>query len=295
MKKMYADGLGDGINSWGGGAEMSGGKKGFSSVWQNKKQIDDLLPVIAESGFHGIEPTFIPGAIPSPQYYKREAVELATRCRDLGLEIPSLRGGVGFWDTIPSPDPRERAEAIEHGKRALECLALLGGKTLLVVPGRMRKDTPYEEHWKRVVDFSRQAGEIAAGFGITIGLENVEARFPLSVRDWRDLLAEIDHPHIRIYFDVGNVFWLGLGYPEHWIMSFKSWICALHFKDATFAGELRNLLAGDIDWKAVIEALHRMRYEGWISVEPNWYHHAPERLPARLSADLDAILTLDAI
>jgi hexulose-6-phosphate isomerase len=274
---------------------MSGVKKGFSSVWQNEKQIEDLLPAIADSGFHGIEPTFNPGAIPSPQHYKREAVQLATRCRDLGVEIPSLRGGGGFWDTIPSPDTRERAEAIEHGKRALECLALLGGKRLLVVPGRMRSDTSYEEHWKRVVDFSRQAGEIAAGYGITIGLENVEARFPLSVRDWRDLLAEIDHPNIRIYFDVGNVFWLGLGYPEQWLVSLKSWICALHFKDATFAGELRNLLAGDIDWRAVNRALRRIHYEGWISVEPNWYHYAPERLPARLSADLDAILALDEI
>ncbi|UCF97862.1 MAG: sugar phosphate isomerase/epimerase [Spirochaetaceae bacterium] len=272
---------------------MNGRKKGFSSVWQNESQIDDLLPVIAASGFHGIEPTFLPGAIPSPEKYRRQAAALVRRCRDLGLQIPSLRGGRGFWDTIPSPDSRERAEAIEHGKRALECLALLGGKTLLVVPGRMRSDTPYEEHWKRVVDFARQAGEIAAGYGITIGLENVEARFPLSVRDWRDLLVEIDSPRVRFYFDVGNVFWLGLGYPEQWLVSLKSWICALHFKDAMFGKELRNLLAGDIDWRAVNRALGQINYQGWICVEPNWYQYAPQRLPARLSADLDAILALE--
>jgi hexulose-6-phosphate isomerase len=126
----------------------------------------------------------------------------------------------------------------------------------------------------------------------TLWLENVEARFPLSVRDWGDLLAEIDHPNVRIYFDVGNVFWLGLGYPEQWLISLKDWICALHFKDATFGGQLKNLLAGDIDWRAVNGALNQMNYEGWISVEPDWYRYAPKRLPARLSADLDAILSL---
>jgi hexulose-6-phosphate isomerase len=142
------------------------------------------------------------------------------------------------------------------------------------------------------VDFSRNIGEIAAGYGIIVGLENVEARFPLSVRDWDDLLAEIDHPNVRLYLDVGNVFWLGLGYPEQWLLALKEWICALHFKDATFGGRLAHLLAGDIDWPAVNGALEQINYQGWISVEPQWYRYAPERLPQRLSADLDAILRL---
>jgi hexulose-6-phosphate isomerase len=142
------------------------------------------------------------------------------------------------------------------------------------------------------VEFSRTIGEIAAEYGITIGLENVEALFPLSVRDWRDLLTEIDHPSVRIYLDIGNVFWLGLGYPEQWLIYLREWICALHFKDATFGGHLRDLLAGDIDWPAVNRALGRIHYRGWISVEPEWYRHAPHRLPPRLSADLDAILSL---
>jgi hexulose-6-phosphate isomerase len=271
---------------------MKDRKKGFSSVWDSEKQVDDLLPAIAESGFHGIEPTFIPGALPSPHGYEEEAPLLRRRCEALGLEIPSMRGGRGFWDTVPSPDPGERVAALEHGKRALECLAMLGGKILLVVPGRMRRDTTYEEHWMRVVEFSRRMGDLAAEYGITVGLENVEARFPISVRDWRDLLAEIDHPSVRLYLDVGNVLWLGLGYPEQWLLALKDWICALHFKDATFGGQLSNLLAGDIDWSAVSRALDRINYAGWISVEPEWYRHAPKRLPARLSADLDAILSL---
>ena len=99
-------------------------KKGFSSVWESEKQIDELLPAIAESGFHGIEPTFIPGAVPSPHGYAGEARLLRGRCEALGLEIPSMRGGRGFWDTVPSPDPAERAAALEHGKLALECLAM---------------------------------------------------------------------------------------------------------------------------------------------------------------------------
>ena len=118
-----------------------------------------------------------------------QAKTLARRCRDLGLQIPSYEGGGTILGDHPFSGACQRAGALEHAKKALECLAILGGRTLLVVPGRIHPDVPYEDHWKRVVDFAQEAGEIANRLGIVIGLENVEARFPLSVREWNDLLG----------------------------------------------------------------------------------------------------------
>ncbi len=270
-------------------------RKGFSSQWSGEQQLDELLPHIAAAGFDGIEPTFNPGAYPSPEDYGRQAPELRRRCEALGLQVHGLRAGRFPWASIPSPDASERAAALEHIGRALECVSLMGGDVLLVVPGQARPDVSYAEHWRYVVDFARAAGELAAARGLTIGLENVEARFPLSVRDWKDLLMEIDHPQVRMYLDVGNVTWLGLGYPEQWIRELGRLVCRVHFKDATFGGGLRNLLAGDVDWSAVTAALSATGYAGWISVEPEWYRHAPARLAERLSRDLDAILDLERI
>jgi L-ribulose-5-phosphate 3-epimerase len=267
-------------------------QKGFSSLWRTEEEINRLLPEIASAGFAGIEPTFNSGAIPSPESYPDQAKNLAQRSRDLGLKIPSLRGGLRFWDTIPSPDPSEREQALEHAKKAFECLALMGGKTLLIVPGRIRPDVPYEEHWKRVVDFAYGAGEMAKAYGMGVGLENVEARFPLSVKEWKDLLDEIKHPRVRMYLDVGNVSWLGLGFPEQWILSLGDRICQVHFKDARFGKTLGNILEGEVNWSQVMGALKKINYQGWISVEPEWYPFAPWRLPERLSKDLDAIFLL---
>jgi sugar phosphate isomerase/epimerase len=267
-------------------------KKGFSSQWRSEEELERLLPAIASAGFAGIEPTFNTGAIPSPESYPMQAKRMAERCRHLGLQIPSMRGGGRFWETIPSPEAAQRALAREHAKRALECLAILGGKTLLVVPGRIHPDIPYEDHWNRAVEFAQEVGEIANRFGIVIGLENVEARFPLSVREWNQMLAEVNHPAVRMYLDVGNVFWLGLGFPEQWIFSLKERICQVHFKDASFGKSLCHLLEGEVNWKGVARALRSIGYQGWISVEPEWYPFAPERLPERLSKDLDAIFAL---
>lgn len=101
-------------------------QKGFSSLWHREEDLALLLPAIASAGFAGIEPTFNSGAVPSPESYGIQAKMLSKRCRDLGLMIPSMRGGIRFWDTIPSPNPAKRAEALEHAKCAFECLSIRG-------------------------------------------------------------------------------------------------------------------------------------------------------------------------
>lgn len=265
-------------------------RKAFSSQWEDTDQLDRLLGSIAQAGFDGIEPTFNPGAIPSPQSWRDQAEDLKHRCADLGLSIPSMRGGGQFWKSIPAEDAASRRGAVDYAREALDCLAALGGNVLLVVPGMRLPGVTYRDHWQRVLDFARSAGDEAAARGLTIGLENVEARFPLSVRDWRDLLGDIDHPAVRMYLDVGNVVWLDAGYPEHWLRELADHVVQVHFKDAHRGRMLRNLLAGDVNWPAVACALRAIGYDGWVCCEPEWYRHAPWRLPERLARDMDTIL-----
>jgi len=262
--------------------------------------MDSYLPAIASAGFDGIEPTFVDGAIPSPIAGSgpplAEAKELRKRCDDLGLDIPSLRAGRVPWTTIPSADPQERKTALDHTRRAFECLKVMGGTVLLVVPGARTQSVDYQTHWLRVVEYARAAAKIAAEFDGRIGFENVEARFPVSELDWKALIDEIDNDRVGMYLDVGNVVWLGFGYPDQWIHTLSNRIVQVHFKDAnyrlhgaTLHSEVRQVLDGEVDWKSVIEALAEIRYEGWISVEPEAYHQFPHRLPLHLAANLAEI------
>ena len=209
-----------------------------------------------------------------------------------------MRGGRLPWTTIPSDDPAQRERALDHTRRALEALEIMSGSVLLVVPGMRSPEDDYQTHWKRVVEYGQRAGEIAAEFDMRIGLENVEARFPTSELDWRRLLEEIASPRVGIYLDVGNVLWMGLGYPEQWIRTLADLIIQVHFKDANYRlqppaihAEVRHLLDGDVDWAAVMAALESVGYHGWVSVEPQSYRHLPEQLPRRLSCDLDVLLS----
>ena len=267
-------------------------KTGFSTLWSATTATESLLSAIADAGFDGMEPTFNPGAIPSPAGYREEAPILKALCDSAGLAVPGMRGGRLFWGAIPSTSTLERAKAIEHCRRALDAVAMMGGDLLLVVPGEASAAVPYEDHWKRVVEFSDSAVRLAREFGVRIGLENTEALFPASLTDWKQLLIEINDPWIGMYLDIGNITWLEKGNPAEWIRELSQWLVRIHFKDS-FAGKcIVNILEGDVDWNSVMGALREIGYDGWVLVEPDWFKIMPERLPQQLAGHLKAILQL---
>ncbi|MBL7005757.1 MAG: sugar phosphate isomerase/epimerase [Spirochaetia bacterium] len=267
-------------------------KFGFSTTWDDLNHLEKLLPVIAEVGFDGVEPTFIKGKLPSPEGFARESEMLKAFAGNYGLSIPSMRGGKVFWSTIAHEEESVRELGVEHARKGLEAVSIMGGDLLLVVPGELNSAVPYETHWKRVVDFARIAGDIAASKGMHIGLENTEAGFPANLSDWKQLLQEINHAHVGMYLDIGNIVWLDLGDPAQWIKELAPWIKRIHFKDGCRGERLVQLLEGEVDWPLVMAALRSIEWDDWIIAEPDWYRWAPEVVPKHVKASLDAIRQL---
>jgi hexulose-6-phosphate isomerase len=85
----------------------------------------------------------------------------------------------------------------------------------------------------------------------------------------RDFIDRVNYPYVGCYFDVGNV--LRTSYPEHWIRVLGSRIKKIHFKDyrinvGTLDGFV-ELLTGDVDFPAVVDALQDIGYDGWCIAE----------------------------
>jgi L-ribulose-5-phosphate 3-epimerase len=101
--------------------------------------------------------------------------------------------------------------------------------------------------------------------------------------------------HIRVHFDTGNV--MLFQFPEHWIPIVGSRIKNVHFKEFSKKGtdhtleSFRTLLDGTTNWPAVMDALERAGYEGYVTFE--YFHpflHYPEALIEQSSDALDRIL-----
>lgn len=243
-------------------------KKGLSIYFADQTIASECIKYCSEAGFDGIEPTLGEIAMPSVSDAVNDARELHRQCGDNGLRIPSLRGGRFFWDSFCADNKKERECTVEYGKMALDCLNELGGKVLLIVPGQKCNKDKKSEQWGWAVELTQRLGEEAQKRNVMIGLENVEALFPDTLEEWWQLLNDINHPHVGMYLDVGNVVWLEAGDPVEWLEQLQPWIKQIHFKDAIPGKDLVPLSEGDVSWSEVMRTIEDVDYNGWILTEP---------------------------
>src|SRR5690606_27691514 len=120
----------------------------------------------------------------------------------------------------------------------------------------------------------------AESAGVSIAIENVWNKFLLSPLEMRSFIDATGSSYVGSYFDVGNV--VVNGYPEHWIRILGHRIKKVHFKDyRRQAGGLHgfvDLLAGDVNYPAVVEALKAIGYNNFVTAEmiPPYAHHAEQ-------------------
>ena len=108
-------------------------------------------------------------------------------------------------------------------------------------------------------------------------------------------MEEISSPYVGVYFDVGNIIYIG--YPEQWIEILGSHIKKIHFcdyrADQSGIGAFVDLFAGDVDFKAVMAALGIIGYDDYVTLEmlPNYKEYPYVSLYANKPA-MDMIVAL---
>ena len=239
-----------------------------------------------KAGYDGVEPVMSASGYLNPSTSQKEILAMRRMAEDLGLEIPSV-GVWSLWENnLVSDQESIRNKAFSIVQKQIEAAHLLGADTILVVPGyvgcsfaskpeKIRYDIAYERSQDALSRLSRDAQQA----GVAIGIENVWNRFLLSPLEIRRFLDEIGSDCVGMYLDVGNVIYTG--YPEQWIELLAGRIKKLHMSDYRFdqagIGAFVDLFAGDVDFPAVAEAIAKIGYDDYITLEmlPN-YKQFPE-------------------
>jgi hexulose-6-phosphate isomerase len=276
-------------------------KKGvsFFSFAQNV-DIREASEVVKKAGYDGFEPVLTDQGSLSMASTGRELREIQKIAEDLGLEIPSV-GAWNLWShNLAGDDPKEAQAASDIVKKQIDCAWALGADTVLVVPGWVgapfangvvRYDRAYENAQKALAKLA----PYAEGAGVAIAVENVWNKFLLSPREMRIFLDEIASPFVGAYFDVGNIVYVG--YPDQWIEILGHRIKKLHFcdyrADQAGLGAFVDLLAGDVDFAAVMRSVRAVGYDDYITVEflPN-YRAFPYQSIINAGLSLDTILAI---
>ena len=276
-------------------------KKGIS-IWSFPAQtLNESFALAKKAGFEGVEVALDEknGEI-TLSSTEKDLLEVKKQANDNGIELYSVASGLYWSYFLNDDDEAQRSKAQDIVKKQLEVASVLGCQTILVIPGCVNADfaapgkvMDYERCYNRSLESINKVKDYAAQYKVEIGLENVWNKFLLSPLEMRNFIDAVDSEWVGSYFDVGNT--LYCGYPEHWINALGKRIKKVHFKDYRVqAGGLHgfvDLLAGDVNYPAVVEALNGIGYDGWVTAEmiPNYKYHT-ETIIYNTSKSMDAIL-----
>ncbi|MCJ7841272.1 sugar phosphate isomerase/epimerase [Lederbergia sp. NSJ-179] len=223
---------------------------------------------------------------------KEEALKIKALAEKYRIELRSLSTSLLWKMPLCSPDEQIRQQGIQVVKKMLEMASYIGMDTILLVPGAVSDQVSYEKCYKRSQDSIRELIPKAEKYGVKMGIENVWNKFLLSPLEMARYIDEFESDYVGAYFDVGNV--LQFGYPEQWIRLLGKRILKVHVKDFNISvgngAGFVPLLAGDVNWKAVIEALREIGYEDTLTAELSPYSLCPHTLADDTARHLDVIL-----
>ena len=250
----------------------------------------EKLQLARDAGFDGVELGNLNerGAV-TPEMTDDQVKALRPLFEDT-VPAHGMFAGDAWQVPLTSNDPAVRQRGLDLMYRSIEVGVLLGMSSLLIVPGIVNEEIPYDRAYDRAQEALRKLAERNKGTGLVPGIENVGNKLLLSPLETARFIDEIGDSAFGAYFDVGNI--LSIGYPDQWIRILGQRIKRIHVKDrkAGPTGGGATLLAGDVPWDRCMDELRAIGYDSYLTAEiPQFKHHAAESA-RQISRSLDVIM-----
>ncbi|RXZ79528.1 sugar phosphate isomerase/epimerase [Paenibacillaceae bacterium] len=265
--------------------------------------LKDAFGITKQLGFDGIE---IAAREPhlSPASSASRVREARLMSNELGLDIPVLAGYMGGFSTA---DDKACEQAFEAFQRLLDMAGELGSEAVRVQPGGPNAFLAAEAHYARAAHWINKCAAEAAKHRLRIVLEIHNESLIETADSAARLLSMIEHEHVGIIHDAGNMYITGTDYGRASIQKLGRRLFHVHMKDElliardgvlgsftslTERGEERFLPCrmgeGEVDYRSVMGALSEVGYDGWITLET----HAPFPAQERLAHDYHAVIAM---
>lgn len=220
-----------------------------------------LLPRLKEAGFDGVE-------LPMLEHPVKRDPALRTELERFRLEPTFCAVLPPGFNTIDG-DASVRLKTLAHWKDCIETAAELGGRLVAGplyapvghLPGRRRT----VEEWQRAVEIFQELSPLLDKTEVTLAIEPLnryETYFLNTAEDAAELCSQIGHPKVGILFDTyhANIEEKNLANA---IETAGPWLRHFHSceNDRGIPG------SGHIQWPPVFDALRKVGYDGWLTIE----------------------------
>jgi sugar phosphate isomerase/epimerase len=198
-----------------------------------------------------------------------------------GIEIVALHWLLAKTEGLhlTSPDAAVREKTTQYLVELARFCKDLGGSIMVFGSPKQRNLMPgvsREEGLKFATEVLRGAMPKLAKLGVVLALEPLSpgaTNFMRTAAEAVELAEMVDSPNCRLLLDCKAMVTEPTPIPDL-IRKYASWLVHFHVNDPN----LRGPGMGEMDFLPVFQALHDIRFDGWVSVEVFDFAPGPEAL-----------------
>jgi len=260
----------------------------YAGFWRGQAglDVDEFLDKAKHLGFDGVMLMAKRPHVSVFDYDTAARKRLRGKIESLGLELVCLAGYTDFTAGIDKADiPNVEIQACYVGQLA-ELARDLGTAMVRVFTGYERPDIPFDKQYALVVDGLKLAGHRAAGYGVTLAVQNHhDIASHHDTMYW--LLKEVDLPNVKAAFDLWTPALQGLSPEEIRASVLKMKPFIVHTTAAQYVrlpryryqADLINFVQqesliravpmeeGFLDYETFFNSLKEIGYQGYVGYE----------------------------
>ena len=231
--------------------------------WLTNVEIGRRLEVFAEWGFPAFEYNGLPG------HDFREIENLRKQRDELGLAMGVFHLNSVGWKGDSLVDKKFHGSFLADVRKAVGIWKIMGNEAATVTTGVAVDYLSREDQTRNCIEGLQRAAEIVEGTKMVLVLEPINTRqtgadyFVVSSDHAREIVSAVNHPQVRILFDIFHQ-QISEGYLIEHIRRHWDWIGYFQVGDVPGRNEPYT---GEINYRNVFKAIHDKGYKGIIGME----------------------------
>ena len=241
---------------------------GYSTWGMREVPIEQALPAISRIGYHGVELSVAPGWI--TELYALDAAK-RERIRELLAEHDLVLAGVIRNVSMVEEDPDRNAANMQSLRDAIDLAAELSqaGEVSVMTTHLGGRSGDWETKRGVAVERLLRLADYAADRGVVIAVEIHCGSMLDSPERVHWLFERVDHPSVRLNFDISHMEVVGIGIDES-VPQLAPYSVHTHVKDQRgLYPDFEFLTPGEgpFDFVRYLKAMQAAGYDGFITAE----------------------------
>ncbi len=262
----------------------------FSTNAYTRHALPEAVERIADHGYAGVE---ILGDEPHAYFpeFGDDQADLFAALDNTGLAVSNINANTatGYYGDAPpssffdpsvvTADDEQREWRIEYTKRAIDLAAETGAPAVCLATGRPLPGNPPERAYEQLLDSLDAILDYAEECGVEVGIEYEPELLVECTEEALALIDDVGHDSLGINLDVGHAAVYGEE-PAEAIRQSAGHITGIHLED--IVGGIRGKHyhripgEGDLDFRAIFDALDDIDYGGFATLELYTYPDEPD-------------------